>query len=191
MRAYSRIPEALLTLMAAALASGCHPPSVCGPAGAVSGQIVRAEASPGYRDQASKQPPDAPQVPYFACRSEASIATTVSLAADAARDPNSPRGDEPENVARNQNPSQPRGYSPGADPRLHAGSEFTGRRDEQGEYRVLGIGRGLDRDDCGKTALSACENAVNDYFLRNRAVRPLDVVCRLDENAEYCAATAK
>jgi hypothetical protein len=167
-------PSLLSTSLAAALACGCQPTSVCGPAGKVSGQIVRAESSPGLATQPGQTSPELPQPPYFACRSEAVIVAHVSYATDSARDPN-PTGQ----------------YKPGKDPRLHAGAENMGRGDEKGEYRVLGIGRGVDRDDCGKTALHACEDAVNEYFTLNRAIRPLDVICRLDENPEYCSVTAK
>jgi hypothetical protein len=175
MRAGCRIRSSLLsTSFAAALVCGCQPVSVCGPAGKVSGQIVRAESSRDLATQPGQTSPESPQPPYFACRSEAVIVAHVSYATDSARDSN-PTGQ----------------YKPGRDPRLHAGAENTGRGDEKGEYRVLGIGRGVDRDDCGKTAVHACEDAVNEYFALNRAVRPLDVVCRLDENPEYCSVAAK
>jgi hypothetical protein len=184
MQACSRLVLIVLASGAgAATASGCKPPSACGPVGNVSGQIVRAESSPSYQ----------PEAPYFACRSEAVIPTSVSLATDSARDSYDRRvADGPGMNYRNHaNERNGGGYSPATDPRLHAGSETTGRRDEQGQYRVLGVGHGVDRDDCGMTAQHACDAAVDQYFSLNRAVRPLDVVCRLDENPEYCAANVR
>jgi hypothetical protein len=183
---------------AAATASGCKPPSACGPVGHVSGQITLAEGSAGYQRQSAGQEAGSPETPYFACRSEAFIQAKISLATDSAMDPYQARvADGPgmdyghkdrQNATTDKSGG---GYSPATDPRLHAGSETTGRRDEQGQFRVLGVGRGVDRDDCGKTAMHACESAVDQYFSMNRAVRPLDVVCRLDENPEYCAASIK
>ncbi len=192
MRAFFRFSAAVvLASSAAALTSACQVPSACGPAGAVSGQIVRAEGSLGYRSRrrskprtrrrlrtsrANRRPASRPGY-----RSRPTRLATLSRRAET--------GEKSWPKTRTDN--RPAVTRPARNPRLHAGSEFTGRQNEQGEYRVLGIGRGVDRDDCGKTALQACEHAVDDYFLRNRAIRPLDVVCRLDTNADYCAATAK
>jgi hypothetical protein len=53
-------------------------------------------------------------------------------------------------------------------------------------YHVLGVGRGVDRDDCAQTALVACDGIVDAYFLRMRQVRPLGIVCQLRESQEYC-----
>jgi hypothetical protein len=53
-------------------------------------------------------------------------------------------------------------------------------------YRALGVGRGVDADDCGKTALVACDGIVDAYFLKMRQVRPLGIVCQLSDLQEYC-----
>lgn len=56
----------------------------------------------------------------------------------------------------------------------------------QGSYRVLGFGRGVDRDDCGRAAVQACNEAAEWYCLKANMVRPTGVICQLSENQEYC-----
>jgi hypothetical protein len=44
----------------------------------------------------------------------------------------------------------------------------------EGLIRVMGLGRGIDPDDCGKAAMKACNDAVDAYFASHeRTVRGL------------------
>ncbi len=60
----------------------------------------------------------------------------------------------------------------------------------EGEYRVMGIGRGLAIDDCGPTALQACNDAIAAYYQAERAVRPILVPCHLLEGFDTCPGAA-
>jgi hypothetical protein len=48
------------------------------------------------------------------------------------------------------------------------------------------VGRGIDRDDCGNSAMQACNDAIDAYFKQQQANRPVGIVCRLSENQESC-----
>lgn len=181
----------------AALLAGtqaCKQPSVCGPTvvATTSGTIVLTASSPAYRAQLAAQ--NGAEAPHVACRAEATISATIAVVDDPTtsdqglRDQLVPghssgglRGSA--QPAREQSP----GYSAGTDPHLHAGSHTA--MTQQGQYRVLGVGRGTDRDDCAKAAMYACNEAVEGYFQRTRATRTLGVVCQLNENQEFCAAS--
>src|SRR6185436_12451531 len=58
-----------------------------------------------------------------------------------------------------------------------------------GDYRVMGVGRGVDADDCARAAVQACDDAIDSYWRKQLAVRPLGIPCRLlSENAQ-CPAS--
>jgi hypothetical protein len=179
---------------------GCAPPSVCGPpaVAASPGVIVLTETSPAYRTQLAAQ--NGALSPHMACRAEATISVMIAASDDASRVdpmgqglPAAERAESPPTSSQGTplRPGQqpPVGYSVASDPQLHAGSHTA--MTQRGQYRVLGVGRGTDRDDCGKAAIHACNDAVDGYFQRVRTVRTPGVVCQLDLNQELCAASTK
>jgi hypothetical protein len=165
--------------MVLAATTGCGQPSACAPPGATSGEIVQVEGSPAYQNQVTLR--GGTERPYLACRAQATIPTTITTI------------DDPTKVDFLRKPIKTKGSE--GDPRLLTGSascatqtcsQYVGT--EQGQYRVLGVGRGTDPDDCGKAAIHACDDAVNAYFLRERILRLPSVVCTLAQGEEYCAA---
>jgi len=167
-------PSSGTLLLAAASAAafaltGCQPTSACGPVGVTSGEIVRTANSAAYQGQVTSQ--NGAGLAHLACRAEATIDAIVRPTVDPQKD------------------SSKDFYSPKTDPHLHVGAETTAT--QQGQYRVLGVGRGTDEEDCGKTAMQACNDAVDDYYRRARAVRAPDVKCQLNANQDHCAASAK
>jgi hypothetical protein len=57
-----------------------------------------------------------------------------------------------------------------------------------GKYRVLGLGRGMSEDDCGKVAVAACEEAIDAYWRKQNASRPIGEPCRLLDDRDRCPA---
>jgi hypothetical protein len=164
---------------AAPVLEGCRTGSVCNPPGSTLGQIVKMDESKAYRSRADAQ--NGGDTPHLACRAEATIPTATLMA-----NPTGSTGNGP-------------GSAQGVDPRAPMGKGYFhmggpgGTPPPQdvtlaeGEYRVLGVGRGVDREDCGQAALQACNEAIDAYCLRAQMVRPLGVVCQLAESQEYCA----
>jgi hypothetical protein len=150
-------------------ATGCGRPSACGPPGTTWGQIVNLESSPSYHKQVATDAGTGS--PYVACRAEATIPTTLTAAGD------------PTKVDLTRDALK---RGPTLDPVLHSGSPKIGG--EQGLAQVLGVGWGIDPDDCHKVALHACDDAVNAYFLHERSVRLQNVICTLNQNEEFCRA---
>jgi hypothetical protein len=178
---------ALLLAVASAL-FGCHAGSVCNPPGATSGEIVSAESSEAYRVLISAT--DGGDAPHMACRAEAVIPSTVVLVGSPIElnpvDPseqgrNGYAGPRTDNIGHSHN-SKAQAFS--IDPRLYATPEHL--RASPVEYRVLGVGRGVDQEDCGKTALQACNDAVDAYCKLARMDRPLNIICQLAQDQEYC-----
>jgi hypothetical protein len=167
---------------------GCHAGSVCNPPGSTNGQFVNTENSQAYASQVAAQKGGDP--PHMACRAETVIPTTlVMVGLPTQLNPMDP-GDQAKNgfegPTLHHTSGKPDVEGPGTriDPRLHPTPEFMSMA--QGEYRVLGVGRGVDRDDCGKAALQACNDAVDAYCKRAQMVRPNGIVCQLAQNQEYC-----
>jgi hypothetical protein len=142
--------------------AGCHAGSVCNPPGSTQGQIVNVEASTSYLSRVAAENGAAA---HMACKAEANIPITLQVMVQ-------------DNVTGNL------GRGPHVDPRMY--SPPNNRDLATGEYRVLGVGRGIDRDDCGNTALQACSDAIDAYFKLQQANRPVGIVCRLSENQDAC-----
>jgi len=162
-------PAAVL-LVATAVTAGCHAGSACNPPGATSGQISSVQNSAAYQHRLAEQ---SGGVPHVGCRSDATIPIAVQVMRErpdivpsAARPDQRPTGESHVDSRVNPNPADLSTY--------------------QGQIRVLGVGRGIDADDCGKAALRACEGAVDAYFARERMVRSLGIVCSLREGNEMC-----
>jgi hypothetical protein len=54
------------------------------------------------------------------------------------------------------------------------------------EYRVVGLGRGIDANDCAREALFACNQLVAGYWQGRGAVPPVDQPCQLLDADERC-----
>ena len=50
------------------------------------------------------------------------------------------------------------------------------------EYRVVGVGRGVEPEDCREAALQACNDGVDAYYQRAGKVRPCDVGCAMSDS---------
>jgi hypothetical protein len=149
------------TALAVVVAAGCHAGSVCHPPGSTQGQFVNTQNSAAYRSRVAAQ--NGADTPHMGCKAEANIPVTLQVMVD---DSVGGAGKGP------------------LDPRLQ--SSANNRDQARGEYRVLGVGRGIDREDCGSTAMQACNDAIDAYFKQQHGDRPIGVVCRLSENQESC-----
>jgi hypothetical protein len=148
------------TWVMAIVAAGCHAGSVCNPPGSTQGQFVNTESSAAYKSSlAAKNGAD---TPHIGCKAEANIPVTLQ-------------------VMVNDSVTGGNGL---VDPRLK--SPANNKAAANGEYRVLGVGRGVDREDCGNIAMQACNDAVDAYFKQQQGDRPIGIVCRLSENQESC-----
>jgi hypothetical protein len=154
---------------------GCHSASVCEPPGSTSGVFVETRNSPAYVARMNEAAGD---VPHVACRAESTVHTHVAFS----RGQNAPYMD-PETGRGSSWRQSTTEY----DPRI-----LTPRQNinlYEGQYRILGVGRGLDADDCAVAATDACNVAIEAYFRKQNAVRPLDVPCRVLEDRDVCPAS--
>ena len=176
---------------AAAVMTGCQPTSVCSPGAlaATSGTIVSSVTSPIYRALLASKNGVEPQ--HLACRAEATISVTIAAVDDPSKnDPGlNSQFSRPRPGSAQVPVEQHVGYSEQSDPHLHGGSLTAAT--QQGQYRALGIGRGMDHDDCANAAMIACNGAVDEYFKRTRTLRAPGIVCQLNANEDVCAATTK
>jgi HEAT repeat protein len=157
----------VLSVFSAAGMAGCHHTTMCEPTSAALGQIVTSGVSESYLAQVDKTGAD---VPHLACKAEANIATTklfLRESEDANCDSTGKNCLGPPNLAS------------------HMVAPRTNVHTTQGEFRVLGLGKGIAIEDCGRTAISACNAGIDAYYQQQRAVRPPTIECRL---ADYQAA---
>jgi hypothetical protein len=175
---------------AAAMTTGCQPTSVCSPGAlaATSATIVSSATSPTYRAQLASKNGVEPQ--HRACRAEATISVTIAAVDDPAKsDPGLNSEFSPPLGKAQGQVEQHVGYSQQSDPHL-LGRSLTAAT-QQGQYRALGVGRGMDHDDCANAAMLACNGAVDEYFKRTRTLRTPGIVCQLNANEDVCPATTK
>ncbi|HMI86853.1 MAG TPA: hypothetical protein VK550_22320 [Polyangiaceae bacterium] len=56
----------------------------------------------------------------------------------------------------------------------------------RGEFRVVGIGKGIAIQDCSETALRACNAGLDAYYNQQRVVRPPIMTCRMADYQNTC-----
>ena len=173
----------LLWAMGLVTLAGCRAASVCEPPGSTSGVFVLARNSEAYVAEMNKIESD---VPHIACRAETTIETTVvyfrgSEPLSTGSSDRGPKGNDSNTVAQGT-----RSDTTAFDPRILVPRDDMHRF--EGQYRVLGVGRGIDADDCASAAMLACNEAADAYFRKRNAVRPLGVPCRVLDNRDRCPA---
>jgi len=149
--------------------TGCHRLPLCERPGVTTGQFVRAKTSLAYLAR-SRQGNDPS---HIACRAEAIIPVTLGFML--------------ENESERCNHTGVCAQSNGPDTIISPNTYQ--RRPEttsQGGLRALGLGRGVDVDDCGKTALEACDEAVDYFYKKQFDMRPPIVVCVLAADRTRC-----
>jgi hypothetical protein len=160
---------AIAPLFAVQAITGCHRLSICERPGVTTGQFVQAKTSLAYlaRPLQEKDPS------HIACRAEAIIPVTLGFML--------------ENESELCNHTGVCAQRNGGDAVITSNNFL--RRPEttsQGGLRALGLGRGVDADDCGKTALEACDEAVDYFFKKGSEMRPPNVVCVLAGDRTRC-----
>jgi len=162
-------PVPWLTLGLAALLGACHGTSVCEPPWSTSGQFVKLRNSPAYVEQMSRVEAD---VPHTACRAEATIPTHKLFLR------------ETEPATYTAAPGMAVKSTTPYDVRVVTPRNVIGKF--SGNYRVLGVGRGIDAEDCATAAIQACDDAIDAYWRKERAVRPIDIPCMVLADNERC-----
>jgi hypothetical protein len=71
-------------------------------------------------------------------------------------------------------------------PMSHVAAPATHVHTTQGEFRVLGLGKGIAIEDCSQSALKACNAGIDAYYNQQRAVRPPTIECRLADYQAMC-----
>jgi HEAT repeat protein len=158
-----------LTLGMAALLGGCHGTTICEPPWSTSGQFVKLRNSQAYVEQMSRVEAD---VPHTACRAEATIPTHKLFLR------------ETEPATYMASPGNPVKSTTPYDVRVVTPRNVIGKF--SGNYRVMGVGRGIDAEDCATAAIQACDDAIDAYWRKERAVRPIDIPCTLLADNERC-----
>jgi hypothetical protein len=156
-------------VLIAGAGAGCHGFSICDRPGVTTGQLVRAKSSPLYFERTLRGSDGA----HVACRAEGVIPVTLGFM----------RENEAEICNHTGVCAQPNGPDTVMTPNTYL------RRPEttsEGNLRVLGIGRGVDAEDCGKVAVQACDEAIDYYFATTLAMRPPTVGCTLGEDRVRC-----
>ena len=158
---------AMFSLLAGPELTGCRGFTLCGRPGVTTGQFTRAKTSLAYITRAVSDPS------HVACRAEAIIPATLGFMLE----------NETELCNHTGVCAQRNGPDTVITPNTYL------RRPEttsQGGLRALGIGRGVDADDCGKTATEACNEAVDYFFMKQSDIRPPTVVCTLAADRIRC-----
>jgi hypothetical protein len=154
---------------------GCHGASVCEPPGSTSGVFVETRNSPAYIARMNEASGD---VPHVACRAESTVHTHVAYVRNQLAPYADPETGKESQWRQSTTPYDPRILTPRENINLY-----------EGQYRILGVGRGLDADDCAVAATDACNVAIEAYFRKRNAVRPLDIPCRVLEDRDTCPAS--
>jgi hypothetical protein len=156
-------------LLIAGACAGCHGFSICDRPGVTTGQLVRAKSSPLYFERTLRGSDEA----HVACRAEAVIPVTLGFM----------RENEAELCNHTGVCAQRNGPDTVMTPNTYLRRAET---TSEGNLRVLGIGRGIDAEDCGKVAVQACDEAIDYYFAATVALRPPTVACTLGEDRVRC-----
>jgi HEAT repeat protein len=155
---------------------GCHAPSACDPPGGTAGTFVRTKNSDAYLAEMNKTGGD---VAHVACRAESNIETQVLFLRNSQLAPEDPK-------ASGGSGPMTRAGSSGYDPRIMPQRENIGTF--AGKYRVLGLGRGVSEDDCAAAAVGACDEAIDSYWRKQNAARPIGEPCHPLDDHERCPA---
>src|ERR1700749_5159832 len=130
----------VLTLGAFGSIAGCHEQTACQPPSAGLGQVVSWTKSERYQAEIDKKQGD---VPHLACRAETTIKTMKAYI-----------GESEDGVPEGKQAPPPGSF----DQRLLPAASNI--HTVEGEYRVLGLGHGVEMEDFGKAALQACDRGV-------------------------------
>lgn len=158
---------AMSSLLAGSGLAGCRGVPLCDRPGVTTGQFVRAKTSLAYIARKVDDPA------HVACRAEAIIPATLGFMLE----------NETERCNHTGVCAQSNGPDTITTPNTYL------RRPEttsEGGLRALGIGRGIDAADCGTTAMEACEEAVDYFFMKQSDRRPPTVVCSLAADRIRC-----
>jgi hypothetical protein len=147
---------------------GCHAMSVCDPQhGATTGQYLRVKSSLAHMARAEHD------LSYFACRAEVVIPATLGFM----------RENETELCNHTGVCATPNAGDAVMNPNNYLRKPET---TSEGGLRGLGIGHGVDGDDCLKTAMEACNETIDYHFRKIGALRPPTVVCVAADDCERC-----
>jgi hypothetical protein len=135
--------------------------------GATSGTLLKLQFSETYVTELMRSEVD---VPFVACKAETTIRSPERYLSTAQVERHTYEG----------------GGATDLDPRLYTPQEMI--TTVAAEYRVVGLGRGTDTEDCGRAALSACNQVVTRYWQARDTVRPIDVPCQLSRDGERCCS---
>jgi hypothetical protein len=156
-------------MLIAGACAGCHGFSICDRPGVTTGSLVRAKSSRLYFERTLGGSDGA----HVACRAEAVIPVTLGFM----------RENESELCNHTGVCAQRNGPDTVMTPNTYLRRAET---TSEGNLRVLGIGRGVDAEDCGKVAVQACDEAIDYYFAATVAMRPPTVGCTLGEDRVRC-----
>jgi HEAT repeat protein len=145
---------------------GCRGALICEPPGSTQGLYVRVHNSDAYVKLLAQAQSE---VPHVACRAEAEISVQRRMWQESSS-------------------AQYRRVGGGRQSSLDARVQMVDKaiNSVSGYYRVLGVGRGVDAEDCGNAAIAACNEAIDRWWAKELAVRPPDLGCRLAQDTERC-----
>jgi HEAT repeat protein len=145
---------------------GCRGNLICEPPWSTQGLYVRVHNSEAYVNLVARAQSG---VPHVACRAEAEISVQRRMWQESSS-------------------AQYRRVGGGRQSSLDARVQMVDKaiNSVSGYYRVLGVGRGVDAEDCGTAAIAACNEAIDRWWAKELAVRPPDLGCRLAMDTERC-----
>jgi hypothetical protein len=148
---------------------GCRSAPICEPPGSVAGVFTRVRNSDAYIQLIQQAESD---VPHVGCRADGIVAVHRLI--------------WQQTEINGQNYSLPSGGSMGGgnDPRITLGTKNT--HQAHGYFRIYGVGRGLDENDCAAAALAACDEEIDRYWRREGAVRPISTPCVIADANDRC-----
>jgi HEAT repeat protein len=162
--------------------AGCHNATLCEPTSPPLGQLVTSGISEQYLAEVDKMDGD---VPHIACEAETTIITPRVYVRES-EDGNC------QSTGKYCLGGSDNGYRNKTVP-MNLPMDQTAVESKsailvvQSEFRIVGIGQGITIEDCGETALRACNAGHDAYFDQQRGIRPLASGCRVAESQNMCA----
>jgi hypothetical protein len=156
-------------IAATATVVGCQAAPICEPPGSTAGVYTRVRNSDAYLQRMQQAESD---VPHVACRADALVPVHRRI------------WQTTEINGANYSSHSGEPMSGGLDPRILMPMKSTSSA--HGHFRIFGVGRGVDEDDCRAAALAACDEEIDKYWRREGAVRPIGTPCVIADFNDRC-----
>src|SRR6185503_1635022 len=177
---YDRRLRALALSLLGGAGAGCHNTTLCEPASSTLGLIVTSGVSETYLAQVDKMGAD---VPHLACKAETTLVTARAVLRESEDGNCQSTGKSCLGGSALDRRLMPLRITLPSSNSVESTSHI---QMLQGEFRVVGVGKGVSIEDCSRTALRACNVGVDAYYDQQRGPRPPTLGCRMADYQNRC-----